>query len=208
MRVPIQCLKHKISGNHESVFLDSSLDRSGWTPASLDFLGELVTQLPAETASDLAQKAGMSVSRAELDRLGRALGQACSEEHRSVLVKLAHAPLEPAQPEGGGRAMVVQMDGCFVLGQARDGKCPGVVLDKSALSWIERHLSGLSALEAQRQLMRDLMQSVVDDHAPPPPQDLENPMEVSGTAVSAGPSPMGEGTRTGAVPQASRKRKS
>lgn len=126
MRVPIQCLKHKISGNHESVFLDSSLDRSGWTPASLDFLGELVTQLPAETASDLAQKAGMSVSRAELDRLGRALGQACSEEHRSVLVKLAHAPLEPAQPEGGGRAMVVQMDGCFVLGQARDGKCPGV----------------------------------------------------------------------------------
>ena len=148
MRVPIQCLKHKISGNHESVFLDSSLDRSGWTPASLDFPGELVTQLPAETASDLAQKAGMSVSRAELDRLGRALGQACSEEHRSVLVKLAHAPLEPAQPEGGGRAMVVQMDGCFVLGQARDGKCPGVVLDKSALSWIERHLPGLSAYRA------------------------------------------------------------
>ena len=135
MRVPIQCLKHKISGNHESVFLDSSLDRSGWTPASLDFLGELVTQLPAETASDLAQKAGMSVSRAELDRLGRALGQACSEEHRSVLVKLAHAPLEPAQPEGGGRAMVVQMDGCFVLGQAR-GCLQSTSTALREMSWI------------------------------------------------------------------------
>ena len=75
--------------------------------------------------------------------------------------------------------------------------------EQPSVADIERTL-----LEAQRQLMRDLMQSVVDDHAPPPPQDLENPMEVSGTAVSTGPSPMGEGTRTGAVPQASRKRKS
>ena len=122
----MQCLKHRENGNHESVFLDSTLDRSGWTPASLDFLGELVTQLPAETASDLAQKAGMNVSRAELDRLIRALGNACSEEHRSALVKLSHAPLEPAQPESSERVMVLQMDGCFVLGQAKDGKCPGV----------------------------------------------------------------------------------
>ena len=144
----MQCLKHRENGNHESVFLDSSLDRSGWTPASLDFLGELVTQLPAETASDLARKAGMSVSRAELDRLGRALGQACSSETRALLLKQALAPLEPAKPEGEGRVMVLQMDGCFVLGQAQDGKCPGVVLDKSALSWIERHLPGLSAYRA------------------------------------------------------------
>ena len=122
----MQCLKHRENGNHESLFLDSSLDRSGWTPASLDFLGELVTQLPAETASDLARKAGMSVSRAELDRLGRALGQACSSETRALLLKQALAPLEPAKPEGEGRVMVLQMDGCFVLGQAQDGKCPGV----------------------------------------------------------------------------------
>lgn len=107
----MQCLKHRENGNHESVFLDSTLDRSGWTPASLDFLGELVTQLPAETASDLAQKAGMNVSRAELDRLIRALGNACSEEHRSALVKLSHAPLEPAQPESSERVMVLQMGG-------------------------------------------------------------------------------------------------
>ena len=107
----MQCLKHRENGNHESVFLDSTLDRSGWTPASLDFLGELVTQLPAETASDLAQKAGMNVSRAELDRLIRALGNACSKEHRSALVKLSHAPLEPAQPESSERVMVLQMGG-------------------------------------------------------------------------------------------------
>ena len=111
VNVPVQCLKHRENGNHESVFLDSTLDRSGWTPASLDFLGELVTQLPAETASDLAQKAGMNVSRAELDRLIRALGNACSEEHRSALVKLSHAPLEPAQPESSERVMVLQMGG-------------------------------------------------------------------------------------------------
>ena len=148
MRVSVQCLNHQVNGNHESLFLDSTLDGSGWTPASLDFLGELVTQLPAETASELAQKAGMSVSRAELDRLGRALGQACSGETRVLLLKQAYAPLEPAKPESEGRVMVLQMDGCFVLGQAQDGKCPGVVLDKSALSWIERHLPGLSAYRA------------------------------------------------------------
>ena len=57
---------------------------------------------------------------------------------------------------------------------------PSVADIERTLSWIERHvlsrtaptgparLSGLSALEAQRQLMRDLMQSVVDDHVPPP----------------------------------------
>ena len=124
----VQCLEHRENGNHLSLLLDSSLDSSGWTPASLDFLGELVTQLPAETASELAQKAGMCVSRAELDRLARDLGKACSVEHRSALVKLAHAPLEPAKPESSERVMVLQMDGCFVLGQAQNGKCPGVEL--------------------------------------------------------------------------------
>lgn len=68
--------------------------------------------------------------------------------------------------------------------------------EQPSVADIERTL-----LEAQRQLMRDLMQSVVDDHAPPPPQDLENPMDLSGTAVSAGPSPMGEGARSHPVPQ-------
>ena len=124
----VQCLEHRENGNHLSLLLDSSLDGSGWTPASLDFLGELVTQLPAETASELAQKAGMCVSRAELDRLARDLGKACSVEHRSALVKLAHAPLELAKPESSERVMVLQMDGCFVLGQAQNGKCPGVEL--------------------------------------------------------------------------------
>lgn len=75
--------------------------------------------------------------------------------------------------------------------------------EQPSVADIERTL-----LEAQRQLMRDLMQSVVDNHAPPPPQDLGNAMEVSGTAVSTHSSPVGEGKRPGAVPQASRKRKS
>ena len=52
---------------------------------------------------------------------------------------------------------------------------PSVADIERTLSWIERHLSGLSALEAQRQLMRDLMQSVVDDHAPPPPSRPREP---------------------------------
>ena len=75
--------------------------------------------------------------------------------------------------------------------------------ERPSVADIERTL-----LEAQRQLMRDLMQSVVDDHAPPPPQDLENAMEVSGKAVSAGQSSMGESTRSVTVPKASRKPKS
>ena len=133
VRVPLQCFKHRENGNHESVFLDSSLDRSGWTPASLDFLGELVTQLPAETASELAQKAGMSVSRAELDRLGRALGQACNDEVRALLVKQALAPLERDKREKEGRVMVLQMDGCFVLGQAQDGKCSGIEIKTACM---------------------------------------------------------------------------
>ena len=96
-------------------------------------LGELATQLPAETASDLAQKAGMSVSCAELDRLARDLGKACSDETRALLLKQALAQLEPAKPEGEGRMMVLQMDGCFVFGQAQDGKCPGIELNDHRL---------------------------------------------------------------------------
>ena len=75
--------------------------------------------------------------------------------------------------------------------------------EQPSVADIERTL-----LEAQRQLMRDLMQSVVEDHAPPPPPDLGNAVEVSGTAVSTHSSPVGEGTRPHPVPQASRKRKS
>jgi len=124
--VKVQCLEHRENGNHLSLLLDSSLDGSGWTPASLAFLTELVTQLPAEGAAELAQKAGVNISRAELDRLARDLGEACHVEHRLALLKLAHAPLEPALAQGEGRVMVLQMDGCFVLGQAQDGKCSGI----------------------------------------------------------------------------------
>ena len=42
--------------------------------------------------------------------------------------------------------------------------------EQPSVADIERTL-----LEAQRQLMRDLMQSVVDDHAPPPPSRPREP---------------------------------
>jgi hypothetical protein len=149
IRVPIQCLEHRTNGSQKSVFLDSSLDSSGWTPYGLELLSKLVLHLPAETATELAHHMNIPISRAELDRLNRDLGQACNQEHRAALLRLAYVPLEKyipppvplkastaQQPHSETvpreitppvpRVMVLQMDGCLVLGQPEEGRCGGI----------------------------------------------------------------------------------
>ena len=78
--VGVQVLTHRETGQSCRVLQDDSLDGSGWTPESLRFLLELVTQLPAEGVSEVAQLAEVWVSRAELDRLARDLGKGCETE--------------------------------------------------------------------------------------------------------------------------------
>lgn len=153
VQVPVQYLENRTNSSQKSVFLDSSLDSSGWTPYSLELLSKLVLHLPAETATELAHSMNIPISRAELDRLNRGLGQACNQEHRAALLRLAYVPLEkyipppiPLQvplripkssarhpeptslplPPPAPRVMVLQMDGCLVLEQPREGRCGGI----------------------------------------------------------------------------------
>ena len=149
VQVPLQCLEHRTTGSQKSLFLDSSLDSSGWTPYSLELLSKLVLHLPAETATELAHSMNIPISRAELDRLNRALGQACTQEHRTALLRIAYVPLEKYTPPTpllaipkssakhpertslplplpAPRVMVLQMDGCLVLEQPKEGRCGGI----------------------------------------------------------------------------------
>lgn len=115
---------------------DESLDASGYSPEALRQLLELGVQLPAEPAAELARGMGLAVSRAELDRLLRDYGVSCRAASRQWLEAEAFTPLEPARPvlaQGQGRLMVLQADGCFVLGQAETGGCPGVEVKAAAV---------------------------------------------------------------------------
>lgn len=126
VQVPVTQYRHLQTGEYVTVFRDEDLDSSGWLPQSLDFLTAMTTELPAGVAEGLCQKAGFNVSRADLDRLTRELGAVALSERQATLEACAFQPLVSAPPNSEGRIMVAQLDGCIVLGQPEDGRCPGV----------------------------------------------------------------------------------
>jgi len=109
-----------------TVFSDHEMDCSGWLPRALDFLLAIATELPAGVAEPLCHKAGFQVSRADLDRLISDFGLTVLRERKAALVAQAFEPLLPALPHTEGRVIVTQLDGCIVLGQPEEGRCPGI----------------------------------------------------------------------------------
>lgn len=126
MQVPVHQYRHRQTGEHRTVCHDAELDDSGWLPEALNFLLLMATELPPDVAAPLCRHAGYPVSRAELDRLLRTFGQRAQADRHQQLRDRAFKPLEPAEPGAAGRVMVAQLDGCVVLGQPDDGRCPGI----------------------------------------------------------------------------------
>lgn len=86
----------------------------------------MTIELPPGVAEGLCQKAGFKVSRADLERLTRELGAVALSERQTALKALTFELLAPTPLGVEGRIMVAQLDGCIVLGQPEDGRCPGV----------------------------------------------------------------------------------
>lgn len=117
------------------MYVDASLDESGWSPWALAQLLHLVVNHPFEEASDLAARFGLAISSSELERLSKPYLQCC---HHSVQKTLGQAEAESQARETpaahcSGRMMVLQTDGVFVLKQPEQGHCEGMEIKSAVL---------------------------------------------------------------------------
>jgi hypothetical protein len=141
------------------MFVDASLDQSGWSPWALAQLLHLVIHYSFEEASDLAASFGLAISSSELERLSKPYLYTCQHTLHSTLTQekpvssqphpasLDSAPIDSApidsarldsarlaqQPERSGRMMVLQTDGVFVLKRPENGHCEGMEMKSAVL---------------------------------------------------------------------------
>mgnify|MGYP003562110601 FL=1 len=144
VEVTVQRLRNP-QGHHSQMYVDASLDQSGWSPWALEQLLHLVVHHPFEEASDLATRFGLSISSSELERLSKPYLKCVQQKIQASLT----TPLEPAsilsesqtqirqstplpspQPK---RLMVLQTDGVFVLKRPEDGHCEGMEIKSAVL---------------------------------------------------------------------------
>lgn len=142
--VKVQRLKTK-AGKQTQMYLDASLDESGWSPEALDRITDLTGRVPYEEASLVAGKFGLDLSRTLANSLTHSYASSCQRNvSEQLLAAVAvkgnrvkgHAVLEPALsllPGKQGRVMVLQVDGVCVLGQPEGGECPGMELKSAVL---------------------------------------------------------------------------
>ncbi|GIW31746.1 MAG: hypothetical protein KatS3mg071_1920 [Meiothermus sp.] len=118
------------TGREHSRRLDASLDSSGYTPGALERLMELAGRLPYEEAAELA-------------RLHAAYSERWAEAVHTHLAQQAWTALA----EGGGRLMVLEVDGVRVGGQPQPQThtCEGIEI-KCALVYPAHHPRARSRL--------------------------------------------------------------
>jgi hypothetical protein len=121
------------------MYVDASLDQSGWSPWALEQLLHLITHHPVEEASDLATRFGLTISGSELDRLSKPYVQTCQATLQTTLTSLPQdhqqnqESLSQEQPPRSGRMMVLQTDGVFVLKRPENGYCEGMEIKSAVL---------------------------------------------------------------------------
>ena len=134
----VQRLKSK-TGKQKQIYLDATLDESGWSPEALARLVDLGTRLPYEEAAVVAQRFGLDTSRFLLNDLSAACAGSCQNE---VLKRLQGAEgktdkvcgeARPQSMKSAGRVMVLQIDGVYVLGCPEAGSCPGLEIKSAVL---------------------------------------------------------------------------
>jgi hypothetical protein len=123
------------------MFVDVSLDQSGWSPWALEQLLHLVVNHPFEEASDLATRFGLAISSSELERLSKPYLYKCQQTLRTTLTR--ENPVQAPQPNewvnnaatehASRRMMVLQTDGVFVLKRPETGYCEGMEIKSAVL---------------------------------------------------------------------------
>ena len=82
-----------------------------------------------EESSHLARRFGLAISSSGLEVLTSPYAQTCQQEVASLLHKqcsLAMCRSKTRHSNKQGRKMVLQLDGVYVLGQPKEGHCPGL----------------------------------------------------------------------------------
>jgi hypothetical protein len=121
------------------MYVDSSLDQSGWSPWALEQLLHLLVHHPVEEAGDLATRFGLTISGSELDRLSKPYVQSCQSTVQTVLASCSQdynqtqESLRQEQQPRSGRMMVLQTDGVMVLKRPENGHCEGMEIKSAVL---------------------------------------------------------------------------
>jgi len=116
VQTPVQRWRQRSGGKTTSTLIDPDLDGSGWTEQALTRLLDMAVRLPYQEASGVVCTYGLSISGAELARLFECYSKDADQHVKNQLHALELLPLE-APREKGGRVMVLQADGVFVLGR-------------------------------------------------------------------------------------------
>jgi hypothetical protein len=133
-------LKDK-QGKQRQLYIDASLDNSGWSPAALERLLELHLHLPVEPASHLARTFGLMISGSELERVSKPYLATCQGLLQTTLSQAVTASTSQGEvtevkqppPARSGRMMVLQTDGVFVLKRPENGYCEGMEIKTAVL---------------------------------------------------------------------------
>ncbi|CAN5897094.1 hypothetical protein BH24DEI2_BH24DEI2_20360 [soil metagenome] len=115
--VLVQRLKSK-TGEQRQIYLDASLDESGWRPEALVRIIDSGTRLPYEEASLVASRFGLEPSRSLLNALSDACASSCQRQVLKRLEGAANISFErDAQAVGHGLASGWRLR----VGSARSG---------------------------------------------------------------------------------------
>jgi hypothetical protein len=120
----------RANGSHFQRALDPSVDGSGWTPIALERMLDLSARLTFEESACICTKWGIKVSSSELERITQKASGALQEEVEQQLKQESLSQLS----EGQGRMMTLQMDGVYVLEQAKAGGCGGIEIKSTLIS--------------------------------------------------------------------------
>jgi hypothetical protein len=130
------------------MYVDASLDQSGWSPWALAQLLHLVVTHPFEEASDLATRFGLLISSSELERLSKPYLSTCQKQIQITLTTptleqditipesrtQSHIKsIQKPHTEPDQRLMVLQTDGVFVLKRPEHGHCEGMEIKSAVL---------------------------------------------------------------------------
>jgi len=136
--VKVQRLKTK-AGKQTQMYLDASLDESGFSPEALERITDLAGRLPYEEASIVAAKFGLELSRTLVNSLTHSYADSCQQNVSEQLLarwaasQTTEVTKDTPKPSQAGRVMVLQVDGVCVLGQPQAGECPGMELKSAVL---------------------------------------------------------------------------
>lgn len=135
--VKVQRLKTR-AGKRNQVYLDASLDESGWSPEALERLLDLSGRLSYEESSYLAKRFGLDISSSYLETLTSPYAQSAQQQVTQLLgqprpVTANTFTANPNIVRSEGRTMVLQIDGVYVLGRPEAGYCPGLEIKSAVL---------------------------------------------------------------------------